>query len=321
LPPAVTQIFVPAVGDALPLSYHPVVLGVARVRHVDKKLGLDVTTPVVLATTPTDTALGADFTRSYPVHVPFDALASTGVPGASYLPLPAPARDEDRYGAWQKAFLEHVVRAFAVPLWVCDETKTVSLPGEAERDFRIRLADETRERRDAAIAKVTEKYRARVERAETKVRKAEIAVEKEREDVSDERTKAVLDVGGSVLGVLFGQKKLTAANVGRAQRAAKGVKKIGAAGDDLRRAEEALLEARAARQTLADEITAAVTELSRSLDAATVPLRPVAVTPKKAHIELVSFGLGWLPTRYRPPGPDGAAGGYEAAWMAGPKNR
>jgi len=317
LPPELPQIFVPAVGAALPLAYHPVVLGVARVRHVDKKLALDVTTAVVLATTPTETTLGADFTRSYPVEVPLDTLGTSGVAGATYLPLPAPARDETRYAAWQKAFVEHVIRAFAVPLLVCDETKSVSLPGESERDFRIRLGDETRVRRDAAIAKVTEKFRARAERAEAKVQKAELAVEKERGQASDERTKAVLDVGGSVLGVLFGQKSFSAANVSRATKAAKGVKKLGAAGDDLRRAEVALEEARAARQALSEEIAEAVATTARSLDAANVTLRPVAVTPKRAHIELVSFGLGWLPTRYRPPGADGAPGGYEAAWMPG----
>ena len=86
----------PAVGDALPVAYHPVVLGVARVRHVDKKLALDVTTPIVLAATPTDTALGCDFTRSYPVETSLESLGTKGITGASYLPLPAPARDEDR---------------------------------------------------------------------------------------------------------------------------------------------------------------------------------------------------------------------------------
>lgn len=316
LPPGITQIFVPPVGDALPLAYHPAVLGVARVRHVEKKLGLDVTTEVLLAATPTETALGADFTRSYPIDVPVAALQTSGLEGSTYLPLPAPARDDARYPIWKKAFVEHVLRAFSVPLLVCDETKSVSSPGESERDFRVRLAGETRARRDDAIVKVRDKFRVKVERAEAKVKKAEIALEKEQGDLGDQRTKAVFDVGGSVLGALFGTKTLSAANVSRAQRAVRGVKKAGAAASDVDRAEEALRAARADLEILTEEIAAAVSERSMALDAATVSLRPVAVTPKKANIEVVTFGLVWLPTRYRPAGQGGEPGGYEAAWLS-----
>jgi hypothetical protein len=325
LPPRIRQLFVPPAGTAGPLAYHPAVLGVARVRHVDKKLGLDVTSVILLAATPTESAMGADFSRSYPVEVSPESLTTQGVPGATFLPVPSVAREPDRYASWQKSFVEHVLRAYSVPLLVADEAGAVSLPNEDERAFRIRLGAESREAREAALAKVREKYRARVERAEAKVQKAALAIEKERSQADEQRTKAVFDVGGSVLGALFGNKTLSAANVARAQRAARGVKKAQTSQADIGRAEAALRTAEEAREALFQEIRAAVETLSAAFDPATLPLRTVAVSPKKRDIELVDFGLGWLPTRYRAPNqqtdawgrPVLDAGGYEAAWRTG----
>ena len=88
-----------------------------------------------------------------------------------------------------------------------------STPDESERDFRIRLQQAMREGRDAALARVREKYTARIRTAEDRLRRAQQAVERETEQASESKMSAAVTFGTSVLGALLGRKTISATNI------------------------------------------------------------------------------------------------------------
>jgi hypothetical protein len=318
LDPDITQIFVPvasAGGEALAMhvGYAPCVLGAARVRHVDKKLGIDTTTPIVVAAEITESMAGVDWSKAWSLYVPLEALGGKPAPQAIYQAVSPAGADASRYRSWKKAFGEHLTRAFTVEVLRCDEADLVSSPGESERDFRIRLGVRLHEMRDEQLGKLRDKYAVRVRSAEEKVRKQLQAIEKHAASASQKKTEAAIGVGVGVLGALFGTKLASAANVQRAGRAVRGVKKAADSEDTVERAREDLAAAQETLGELEAEIGQKAQEIASALDPATVPLTRAMVTPKKTHIEVAAFGLGWLP--YRP----GSTGQWEPAWAPAQK--
>ncbi len=310
VPPEIQQLYVPLAGTTpATIGYLPAVLGVARVRHVDRKLKVDLSTSVSLAASVEPSVVGVDWQRAYLLaRVPPEALSSTPVSPALWQAVPPAALDPSRYAAWRRALIEHLVRAYSVELFTCEALRLVSAPGEDERSFRVRLAEALRAARDDETAKLREKYAARIRAATERARKAEARLAKEGAQASSSTVSAVMGVGAGMLGALLGNKLVSQANARRAASAARGVGRARADKGDVERAEGDLAAARAALAELEAEIQGKLAAIASNHDPARVLLERATVTPKKTHVEIVAVGLGWLPYAAD------ATGAFHPAW-------
>jgi hypothetical protein len=171
----------------------------------------------------------------------------------------------------------------------------ISHPGESERDFRIRLQNEFREARDAALAKVRAKYAARLQAAADKLRRADQAVQRETEQAAESKLSAGVSIGATVLGALFGRKSVSMSTIGRATTAARGVSRAGRESADVTRAQST---ADAVRQQHADLEAALQEELQQvqtEWDPAGVELEAVMVKPKRGGVSVQLVALVWVP--------------------------
>ena len=94
--------------------------------------------------------------------------------------------------------------------------KQTSTPDESEADFRVRLSQRGREQRDAQVEKLRQKYAPKIAALQERIRKAQIKVEKEKSQANQQTMTAVLSIGASILGAMFGRKLASTANVTRA---------------------------------------------------------------------------------------------------------
>ena len=92
--------------------------------------------------------------------------------------------------------------------------------------------------RDAAIDAIRKKYAARQAALGDRLRRAEAAVEKEQQQVSDQKLQTAVSVGATVLGTLFGRKSITVGTLGRATTAARGMGRMMKETSDVKRAAE-----------------------------------------------------------------------------------
>ena len=102
-------------------------------------------------------------------------------------------------------------------------SKKISKPGETERDFRIRLDQESREERDVAIEKLRSTYAKKAATLEERVRKAEQAVQREKDQAKDAGFQTAVSLGSTILSALLGTKKISATSLSRAATTVKGV--------------------------------------------------------------------------------------------------
>ncbi|HEY8368429.1 MAG TPA: DUF87 domain-containing protein [Thermodesulfobacteriota bacterium] len=297
LPPEIAQFFAPVRGARTPetaVTYRPVLLGTARVRFVDAGAGVDVTRPVVYAAPLGEGALASDWERAEPLDVAEEDLAPAPESPALFAELPAAASQPKAYDAWRKAFAAWLHRTQVLPLYRHPATGIVSNPGEAEREFRIRLAQEVRERRDAAVEALRKKYASRFESLEARIRRADQAVAREAEQAAQEKVQTAISIGMTLLGSLLGRKRISSGTIGRAGTAARGVGRSMRQAGDVRRAEA---NAAALRQDLAEleaELEREVQAIERHFDPSR-SLETVSIRPTRANIEVRAVGLGWLP--------------------------
>jgi hypothetical protein len=288
--PAIEQFFVP--GGS---RYAPMLLGTARISYSDSKLGLDETRDVTVVTPITDAAVAVNWDQAEPADFQVNDLSKTAPAGASFAALPAAAAKPKNYATWQKDFAQWAAQTQSIELFKSSRARLLSHPDESERDFRIRLQSEAREARDAAIAKVKEKYAAKVATLQDRLRRAEHAVQVQSEQASGARMGAAVSVGAAIFGALLGRKAVSAATLGRATTAARGVSKIGKEAEDVTRANENAAALKAQLAELEAKVSTELDEVAADWDLSTEEFDTVLVKPKRGGVSVQLVALAWVP--------------------------
>jgi len=291
LDPAIQQFFVPG-GD----TYQPMVLGVARVTYSDAKLGLDETREVAVLTPIGDGPVAVDWEHAEPADFAVKDLM-TAPPGdaVTYSPLPAAAARPKSYTTWEKDFSRWAAQSQSIELFKSPRAKLLSMPEESERDFRIRLGDDAREARDAALAKVRDKYASKMTTLQDRIRRAEHAVQVQSEQASGAKMSAALSVGATIFGALLGRKAVSASTLGRATTAARGMGKVGREAQDVTRATETVAALTQQLNDLQLAMQGDLQTVSAEWDLSTEALERVLVKPKRGGVSVQLVALAWVP--------------------------
>jgi hypothetical protein len=290
LDPAIPQFFVAGAG-----SYAPMLLGSARITYTDSKIGLDETRDVTLVTPIADSAVPVNWDQAQPADFHTDDLTRTAPAGASFAPLPAAASKAKHYATWEKDFARWAAQSQSIELFKSSRAKTVSAPDESERDFRIRLQSEAREARDAALAKVRDRYTSKMTTLQDRIRRAEHAVQVQSEQASGAKIGAAVSIGATIFGALLGRKAVSASTLGRATTAARGVERMGRESQDVTRASENVTALKAQLAELEAAMQADLQVVTADWDLVNEPFERVLVKPKRGGVSVQLVALVWVP--------------------------
>lgn len=297
LSPGVPQYFVPVRGtqpSGSSLVYRPMVLGISQIRFADSRKGLEaIHDEAHLMPVDRDTAV-VEWERSTAVSIMRDDLDREPDSESQFEEIAQAAGQAKQYDEWKRAYANWLFRTAKLDLYRSPGLSEVSKPGESEGDFRVRLQQVAHERRDAAAEKLRRKYGPKIVALQDRIRRAEQAVEREKEQAKQTGLQTALSVGATILGAFMGRKTISATTIGKATtalgkagRVMKDAKDIGIAQDNV-----AVLQ-----QQLADleaQFTADTDSLSGS-DPQTEPLETVPLRPTKSHISVKLVALAWLP--------------------------
>jgi hypothetical protein len=234
-------------------------------------------------------------------------LEKSGEDGAVYAELPPAAGKAASYAAWTKTFQTWLYGCQKLELYRSPSLKQVSRPGESERDFRVRISQLAREQRDGAVEALRKKYTAKIASLQERLRKAQQAVDREKEQAKDAKMQTAISFGATLLGALTGRKSVKT-SLGRATTAARGVSRSMQQGQDVGRAEDTV---EALQKQLADlqaQFDAEAQELQNRIDPQSEDLETLTLKPKKADIAIQLVCLVWAPYW------QDDAGGLTPAW-------
>ena len=222
-------------------------------------------------------------------------LDSEGEAEASFAPLPAGSTDAKRLRAWQKRLASASYRERTLPLWHCAALKSWSQPPETEGEFRARLVQLGRERRDLAAEKLRKRYAPKLARLEKRRQRAEDKLGREEAQLAEQKQSTWISAGTAVLGALLGRKAVSAGTAGRIGTTLRRGSRIAKEQGDVEAAErelEALSEElRALEAELADELAELeVLPAAEDFELASRPLRA-----RKSDIASEPIRLVWTP--------------------------
>ena len=161
VPPDVPVFFVPRRGQLQPgesLLYRPAILGVARLHYADKKAGIDHWETLALLDRIDDAVPSEVWADCEPYDDGVPELDRTPEAGARFASLPSELARAKCYAEWTKSLKNYLYREKTLDLWTFPELKETSRPMESEREFRLRLGQASRERRDEDVEALRAKY-------------------------------------------------------------------------------------------------------------------------------------------------------------------
>lgn len=297
LPPGTNEYVLPVAdgrADSGSLVYRPAVLGRAKLHFVKSgSAGLDEWRERAFLMPVHD---GADvWSDDHPLDPALPQPADADTPSGPFAEAPSSLLNAKSYDGWTKSLKDFVYRTQHASVWTCKALKCTSNPGESEGDFRVRIAQESREARDLAVEKLRKKYATKFERVEKKIATAEARVEREEGQASRAGYESILSIGSGILGVLFGRKKFSVTNLGRAATAARSVGRASEQRGDVKRASETLEDLKVELDDLNAELETEADKLAAAYDPQTIELEELRVPPRKSDTQIAPAAVVWCP--------------------------
>lgn len=272
--------------------YQPHLLRQANVHFQDSKTGIEGMR--MLRFVNPITADGISWDAPVDCHGPLEHLKGQPIEGISFGELPGYAMNRKNYDGVEDDFTDWIYRNERVEVWYSPLVAAYSNWGESEGEFRARLGQAAREKRDEAVEKLRAAALAKIKTREGQLDRALAAVERERSQARNAKVNAGVSLLGTLMGVLLGKRKLSVTNMRR------GSGSITSAGNAMQQAKDVELAAgkaedlRAEIEEMQNELNDAVQQLEDRFDPAAFQLEKEVVKPFKKDIEIEAVGLLWI---------------------------
>ncbi len=294
LPAEIPQYFIPARASS-GIEYRPALLGSGKVYYQDAKSGIDQDVPAMYLVPLGDGPVVADWDHAQEIDVAESDLEKDPAASATFAPLPADASKPKSYDAWKKGFADALFRIAKLELLKSDALDELSEPGESEKDFRVRLAQAARERRDQASEKLRTKYAPKLQVLQDRLRRAEQNRAKQKEQSTAAKISTAVSFGTAILGAFLGRKTISAASVSKVATAARAGTRAIQESSDVGRAEETVEAVQQQLNDLQAQFDAEVASVAGAMDPATEQFERIVLKPKKTNITVRTLVLAWAP--------------------------
>lgn len=275
--------------DVLALSFTPYLLRQSSISIDDKKSGTTTTRCISELLPLEESPAVIDDSRPEPFDRNDDLLAKSpsGIP---FSPLPDAAGKSTFYSKGARSWKDSLYREFRIEIPRCAALDLTGSPDEDAAAFKARVDLRARELRDESKDKLRKKYARKLETLGDKIRRAEHAVEREQEQASASKRSTLIDVGASILGALFGGRKITTSRIGSAGRQ---VSRSYQQHTDIDRAEDNLDDARKDLEAMERELDQELAEIDNQLSAAALVIDTTELKPYKKDISITRYALVW----------------------------
>jgi hypothetical protein len=293
LAPGLNELFYPAAGQpssAARLAYHPAAAALAQVAIFDNRLGISYIADAAHILELGGDVLGLLWDKARPIRVKLDALSREAPAGASFLPLPG--RAASLFKSAGDDYADFLTRSFQLSLFKSPMFQAISQPGEPEKDFRIRLGQQAREKRDAELDKLRQKYAAKINTLQNQHMLALQRLQREEEQYKGQMTQTAISMGATILGAILGRK---ASQIGRVATSARGASRTYYEKMDIQRAQQQVDQAKSSLDDMERQLQAEADRIGAAFDPASETLQTVILRPKKKDIAIQWVGLLWLP--------------------------
>ena len=289
LPPGVREVFlVPHTAAAATAAcYQPALYGRGRVHFVKAKEGIDMARELaVVAEAPA--GAGAAWAGGRVLSPPpaLDAEPRTD----HFAPLSPGIASVKEQAGLARSLADHLYRTARLTLWKPPGVDVFSEPGESEAEFRLRVAHELREARDAAVDKARSGFATKLERMEKKVLTARQRLEREQAQARDHSWQTTISIGTALLQAVLGRSR----SLGRVSTSMKSASRAAKQQADVGHAEESLEAVQAEQEALEQEMATELERIRLAFDPSHVELEAVELKPRRSDVVVDEVAVLWV---------------------------
>jgi hypothetical protein len=276
-------------------TYVPYIFGTVRMHFVDSAKSVDVWQSRSWLAPMSDDGSMPDWHAARLEEAINDKLNVAPVASIGYADAPAVLLRAQSYEAWKKQLADFAYQNVACDLLRCPALKLSSSAGESERDFRARIAQSLREKRDAEIDKLRAKYAPRITTLTDHVRRAQERIAREQSQLSQQKMNTAISIGSAILGAFLGRKAISASSVGRVGTAARSAGRVSQESGDVARASESAEILQQRLNDLQAELEIETARLQGELDPAAVIVETTSIKPRKSETTTTGISVVWVP--------------------------
>jgi hypothetical protein len=282
-------------GEVEGMVYRPHLLRVAEVHFLLRKADVEGVRRVALVNAILEETIAWDETIE--VSVKSEMLRTEPASGVGFSALPGYAMNAQSYAQAAQDFKEWLHRQERAEIFHYEELGVYSRWGEAEGEFRARLAHQVRERRDEEVQKIRAAAVEKFDALQARLRTAEGQLARQKTEAASAKMQAGVAMVSGVLGALLGGSK----RGGVMRKLAQGKAAINSAasalrqGQDVTMAEEKVARIGEEMDALHRETDEKIAFLTASFDPAAVPLSKEVLKPTRSDVEVKCVCLLWLP--------------------------
>jgi len=270
--------------------YHPYIIGAAQVRFTNAKTKIDQTKDVVFLTPVTDDPIPVIWDNSQQTNMKISDLQKTRLENVLYADLPSAALKAKNYSMWETDFTNWLFRIQKLELMRSGTLNISSMAGETERDFRIRLQQIAREKRDEEVNTLREKYSQKYAKIDDRLRRAQMDVQEHEAQIKDQKYQTAISIGTTLLGGFLGRKTL-----GGVSKTSRDMSRSMKKKRESEYARENLQSLQQEKQRLESQFQAEVNMLDAKINPITENLESIMITPSKTNILVRFVALVWKP--------------------------
>ncbi len=305
LPPDIREFYLPVrsrTPENARLLYQPQVVGFAKVQFLDPQKGIDLTDKLAwLAGIDAGTQL-VDWENARSIDFEETDLTQAGEENARFSDPPTAAKQAKNFAKWEKTFSDEIFRLHKIELLKSPLLNSTSKPGESERDFRIRLTQQSREQRDTWTEELRKKYAQKMAAIEEKIRRAQQRVDREKSQAKQQQYQTAISLGSTLLSAFIGRKAVSLTTMGRATTSLRDVGRTIRETSDIGQAQESVEFLQQQLQELEDQFKSETAAYAEKIDPQTETLETIAVRPKKTGISTTLLAFAWSPYWQNPDG-------------------
>lgn len=315
LDPAVSQVYVPVTVDdraalralnqelgapvtphSVHLVFEPAVLGGASVRFVDRKRKIDQREERLLIAPLSEGVTTVDWEEAEPLELPIRSLrrqpdSVDAAFGPFFADAPEQANRASKLDRMKSDLADWLYYNSRLEIQGHAELGIYQSPSERERDFKIRLQQAARERRDAEVEKVRKQLATQLDKLETRLRKEEQEYEAAKADHAARKQQEVIGIGETVLSWVLGRKSMRGLSTAASKR-----RMTTKAGQGVEQAERELAEVKADIAKIEAQIKEQTEAITLKWANLIDDLTSDEITPRRADVDVQLIALAWLPS-------------------------
>lgn len=272
------------------LVYEPALIALGSASFVDRTRKVNETLPVGKLVQAND--LGSVIRWEDATSIDLDAgdLDRRPQEDAIFGVVPEDLNSTRELKSYAKDFSDWLYHEQRLQLLYNPVLKMYSRPGESERDFKVRMQQAAREKRDDEVDKMRKKYRRQLDKLETRLEREERELAEDEADYDARKMEEIVSGAETVAGLfgIFGRKRSLSTAATKRRMTARAKADIEESKQEIARLQEEMEEV---QQTIAQEAEQITEEWADTLD----HIEPYFVKPRRADIDVDLVALAWLP--------------------------